>query len=505
MRTRDGKKAAAMRRLVQADLETFARKAFRTASGEDLSDDCYIGVVLKAVRDVHEHKVKRLVFSMPPRHGKTLVFTVVLTAWELAHRPSAKIIIVCYSANLARDISDKVRDVLRASWFRKAFPETRLRRDHDRAMDFSTTAGGQVYANHLGPGITGHGADLIIADDIHDIGDARAPHRLAEAIETFFSDVLNRVNHPSSARIAIVGHRLHPNDLCGYVVRAGGWTQVKVPFVAERDETYATLYGVWHRRQGELLRVGEYTDAEVEILRRLTTVPNFDTLYQQSPPEALWRISPDDFPLFEVLPAGVGGAVISVDAGHVPGERNSFSVIQVWRSAGPHHFLIEQWRGKVTPTELEKVLRSIISRYRPGVVLIERASAGISLLTALERRSQHRAFILEAISPGNRPKVERFAKVVATIASRLVCLPAGDVGTSDLIDELTSFPDGAADDQVDALTQYLIWQADHPRVSPPPPHETGAGRIGGRRFAAGQIRNFFQLPTPYIFVRKGKR
>jgi len=453
------KKATMKQIILSRNYLAFARKVFLTVCSEIRSIDPYIWVLCQAAVDVFEGKKKRLVISVPLRHGKTTVFTIALIAWELAHRPNAKIMVVCYSPSLAKYISDAVRDVLESSWFQEVFPRTRLRNDHNRSMDFATTAGGLVFCHYLGRGITGRGADLYIFDDPHDVEDAKFPDRLDEAYECF-NELRIRLNNPRAARIVIVGHRIDSDDLSGRVLRERGWTQIRLPFIAERDQTYDTSFGVWHRQKDELLRPDQFTEEDVEDRRRRK---DFPIAFQQLPPEETWQISPDDFPLFDAVPADAGGIVISIDAAHVPGKRNSFSVFQAWRSAGAKHFLIDQWRGQVTPTELENEAWAFIKRHPPTVVLIEWAGAGIALLAALQRRARGR-FSLEAIPTGNRSKIERFSEVVPTIKARSVYLPAGKGWVPPLVEELRRFPRGDADDQVDAMSQFLLWQAVHPDV-----------------------------------------
>jgi hypothetical protein len=188
-------RATLFRRALRTDFRVFAQKAFATASGAELSEDPYIEVICKAAVDVFNGTVRRLVLNLPPRHGKTLIFTVALCAWELAHRPNAKIMALSYDRDLARLIATKVRDVLCAPWFKNAFPKTKLRPGHNRAVDFATTKGGALFANQIESGVTGHGADLIVIDDPSDISDAEAPDR-PEKVSDIYDNVISNRRQP---------------------------------------------------------------------------------------------------------------------------------------------------------------------------------------------------------------------------------------------------------------------------------------------------------------------
>src|SRR5438105_6065230 len=65
----------------------------------------YIKVLVSDAMDFAEGKVKRHVVNLPPRHGKTKIFSICLAAWMLGRNPSAKIMIISYSSELAETIS----------------------------------------------------------------------------------------------------------------------------------------------------------------------------------------------------------------------------------------------------------------------------------------------------------------------------------------------------------------------------------------------------------------
>ena len=54
------------------------------------------------------------------------------------------------------------------------------------------------------------------------------------------------------------------------------------------------------------------------------------------------------------------------------------------------------------------------------------------------------------------------------IAAGSIRVPVGAPWAQDFLEELTMFPYATSDDQVDALTQYLAWIAEHPSPRPRP-------------------------------------
>lgn len=87
------------------NFELFVRMAFRGENdGQELGHEPFIPFVCHRIKAA-ENEGARIVVNMPPRHLKTSVGTVFLSAWLLGKNPAEKIIIVTYSAQLANDIS----------------------------------------------------------------------------------------------------------------------------------------------------------------------------------------------------------------------------------------------------------------------------------------------------------------------------------------------------------------------------------------------------------------
>jgi hypothetical protein len=63
---------------------------------------------------------------MPPRHLKSMFASIFYPTWRLGHCPDAKIICASYSEELGDLFSRHTRQLMRATWYREAFPNTQL-------------------------------------------------------------------------------------------------------------------------------------------------------------------------------------------------------------------------------------------------------------------------------------------------------------------------------------------------------------------------------------------
>lgn len=461
--------------LLRNDFLAFARKAIVELTGTKLENEPYIEYLASELMKFIDGETKRLLINLPPRHLKTLLGSVCLAAWKLAHEPSAKIMVVTYAEHLAESIARYVRRILQSAWFKGVF-KTRIAKDHSAVMDFATTAGGALYAVSIGGSITGRGADLIIVDDPHDLKDAGRPQQLEDAIERFKTVVLSRLNNRRTGQVIVIAHRIHEDDLSGHLLRQGKWRHVVLPMVALSDASYETDYGRWGRQEGDLLRPDAYDAEDIKDLKAQAHNPDFDMLYQQNAEDrALPAITADCFRNFAAPPSGDHALVMSIDPGMTPGLRNSFTVIQIWCPVGDNHYLLEQWREQCEYKEFERRARLYFKRYRPCAVLVEKAANGHALISVL--KPKYHKLIHEIVPEGS--KTARLRRHVELILAHKINLPKDAFWRADFVSELVRFPHADSTDQVDATTQYLDWIAGRPKLKPLPRPALGA--VAGSR------------------------
>lgn len=233
-----------------------------------------------ALHDVAHGRCKRLMISMPPRHGKSELTSRYFPAWYLGTHPDNRVIFTSYEADFAATWGRKARDLLTAHG-----PDVFgvfVRQDSSAAdrWDIARHDGGMVTAGVRGP-ITGKGAHVLIIDDpVKNAEEARSPTIREKTWDWYKSTAFSRLE-PGGAVILIMT-RWHRDDLAGRILKEGHdhdpepWRVIKLPAVATGIEPDPL-----GRQPGEALWPERYSIADL--------APNrsdpywWGSLYQQDP------------------------------------------------------------------------------------------------------------------------------------------------------------------------------------------------------------------------------
>jgi predicted phage terminase large subunit-like protein len=210
--------------ILARDFSAFVTKVFETVSpGDVYLPNWHIDAMTYAAGRVMDGTIKRLITTVPPRHLKSIVFSVALPAFLLGRDPTNRIICVSYSSELAVKHANDFRAVMTAEWYRRVFPATKISREKDTQYETMTTARGYRYATSLHGTLTGRGADLIVLDDPQKPDEALSEAHRNSAGQWFDTTLLSRLDSKSDGAVVIVMQRLHEDDLAGRLLEKGGY------------------------------------------------------------------------------------------------------------------------------------------------------------------------------------------------------------------------------------------------------------------------------------------
>jgi predicted phage terminase large subunit-like protein len=312
----------------------------------------------------------------------------------------------------------------------------------------------------VGGVLTGRGADLIIIDDPLKPDEALSETQRNAVNDWYDHTLYSRQNSKQDCVIIIIMQRLHGDDLVGHVLEQEYWEHIRLPAIAETEETHFIETPVCtrtvHRHIGEPLHPEREPLAVLEHLRHTIGEYNFAGQYQQAPaPCGGGMVKSEWFRTFSLEESNLQFQTIlqSWDTANKPGELSDFSVCTTWGITGKHLYLLHVYRKRVDYPELKRAVREQADAFWANVILIEDRASGTQLLQELVHEGVYAA---QSYKP-TMAKIMRLHTVSSTIENGFVHLPEKAEWLATYLHELVTFPRGKHDDQADSTSQALDW------------------------------------------------
>ena len=384
----------------------------------------------------------RYIINMPPRHGKSSFISHWLPVWFLEAFPEKWVLLTSYEAELAKHWGRKVRDTF-------SLPElwTNTRQDVRAANRWYTPEGGGLNTAGADGSITGKGGDLIICDDMYkNWQQAHSPAYRRHLINWFKSTLYTRKE--PDATIVVMMTRWHQNDLSGWLERehSDNWIKISLPAFAEKDDPL-------EREVGDPLCVERYDLAALQDIKKGVGSRVWAGMYQQTPRAEGGTIINRNWLRFWDVQPEVERIIQSWDMAFKDSDDSSYVVGQAWGQRDNKFFLLDQNRERLSFVATLKALEMFSKRWPDAVgKLIEDKANGPAIISAI--KDQVSGVI--TITPRGS-KESRLQAVSPLFEAGNVYLPNPQKypWVEEYIDELTTFPSAANDDQVDSTSQAL--------------------------------------------------
>lgn len=424
-------------------------------SGYKWQPSRHLLLLTETLEKVSRGEIRRLIVTMPPRHGKSEVVSKKFPAWHLGRNPADEIILASYSIDLSRSFSRIARETLQAA---QSVFGVRLDPNHSTAESWGLAGhrGGLVAAG-VGGSITGKGARIAIIDDPVKNAEEANSEVIRQKVWDWYQSTLYTRLTPDGA-VVIVMTRWHEDDLVGRLLEkeaqeiAEGthtgdrWTVINLPAIAESED-------ILNRSEGEALWPDYGFNLErLEQIRRDVGSYVFNALYQQRPSAAegsmfkrqWWRF-------YDQMPERWDEMLQSWDMSFKGSDGSDFVVGQVWGRIGANKYLVDQIRGRMDITETIGHIQRLTAKYPLArLKLIEDKANGPAVISLLSGSVSG----LVAVNPEGG-KISRASAIMPDVEAGNVYLPRNVGWIDDFLHEANSFPRGAHDDQVDAMTQAL--------------------------------------------------
>ncbi|MDD4988735.1 MAG: phage terminase large subunit [Candidatus Izemoplasmatales bacterium] len=452
------------RLLANIDLAAFIQRA--SGGAWDRAD--HLDLLCHALEAVERGDIRRVIVTMPPRHGKSEVVSKHLPAWYLGLHPDREVILTSYSAELAQDHSRVAREVLRE----QGPPVFGVSVAQDSAAvnrwGVEGHRGGMI-AVGIGGSITGRGAHLAIIDDpFKGPEDSHSPTQRKRVID-WYRTVLRTRLAPGGA-IIVIHTRWHKGDLVGHLLaeaEVGGeqWTVIDLPAIAEEGDLLGRAPGVplWPER---------FPLADLQELQRTLTTYWWQAVYQQKPgdPEGhqfkreyfrYFGTDGDQFVLHNPgddtrIPASRCIVFQTCDVAGSLSASADYFVIGTW-AITPHRdlLLLDIIRTRIEGPDQPDLLTQAFHRWRPALQGIE--SNGIGK-TAYQTMVRSGLPVVELLA--DRDKALRAIPIASRYKAGAVYHPEHAAWLSEYEEELAGFPNAPHDDQVDVAAYAAIILAD---------------------------------------------
>jgi hypothetical protein len=145
--------------------------------------------IAKALEQVSKGKIRRLIVTLPPRHGKSEMISRRFIPWLLGKDPFKSIIFATYNEDFAQDFGADCRAIMSSPQYHQVFPGFAFRQGGASKSRVQTENGGMAVFVGRGGSITGRGGDTLIIDDpIKDSVESQSP-TLRETLWSWFTQV----------------------------------------------------------------------------------------------------------------------------------------------------------------------------------------------------------------------------------------------------------------------------------------------------------------------------
>jgi len=315
--------------------------------------------------------------------------------------------------------------------------------------------------------LTGYRGDVIIVDDGHSAAGAESEAERETTLQWFSETLPSRVNNPNTAKFVVVMQRLHSQDISGFIQEhlSDEYEHLMLPMRFEEDRRCETSIGFRDPRKedGELLFPARFPENYISSLERQYRAQSGEyavagQLQQRPVPrdggifksEHLRYLEPDNPVLQQV-----GQTVRGWDFSASTTRASDYTVgALVGRLPGTMGYVIlDVQRFKAGPGDTETRLKQIVADDGYGILQSIPKDPGAAGLSVTHSRKQ----LLEGYScrftPETGSKEVRALPMAAASERGKLYVLSGQDWTDAFVSELTTFPGGRRDDQVDAATR----------------------------------------------------
>lgn len=324
-----------------------------------------------------------------------------------------------------------------------------------------------VEAVGVGGAITGGHFDIIILDDVEDDENTKTEDRL-ESLRQWFSGTIMQLREPDTKIVVVGTLKTAQPDIYNFVLNNPMWS-CRVESAIKRPSLDNIHYDVIHNDEGRVVDVVVHNADEIEVLwpskwpiraLLLDMLASIRSIWIREKLNDLRALAGSIFRREwfryisrEELPRRFERIVQAWDTAFEDQESADWSVCVTVGLAAGKAYVLDVFRSRLEFWALPEAVKQQCAKWTPEVVLVEKKASGRSAIQVLQRET---TLPIVAVKPDGKDKSARARSITPFYESGRVVHVAGAPWLDILEDELTMFPKGAHDDQVDALVYALL-------------------------------------------------
>lgn len=404
----------------------------------------FLRVVSRKIVEMIANGGGKLIVEMPPRHGKSTLISHWVPVWFLDLFPHKKVMLATYEAGFAAKWGRSVRNEIQNN----PGVTVEVAQDSSASNRWDTKDGGGMVTAGIGGPVTGKGGHLIIIDDpVKNWEEAKSPTYQQRNIDWMRSTMRTRAE--PGAVIIVLQTRWHELDLAGQLQDGDfGYEVIRFPALAEENDPLG-------REVGEPLCPERYGREDLLEIKQDIGTKFFLALFQQRPsPEEGEIFKRNWWQFYDELPTDIKTLIQSWDMAFKDKKTSDYVAGIVMAKKNADIYIVDLVRDKLSFSNSLRAVATLKSKWPDTKsIYIEDKANGTAIIDTLKSKIQG----IIAVEPMGS-KTARAEAISAMVEAGNVWLPRPALASwvEPFIEECAVFPNGANDDQVDALSQGLL-------------------------------------------------
>ena len=438
-------------------------------------DGFHIGAICEHLEAQTRGEIQDLVICIPPGCMKSLLVCVFWHAWEWTFAPQTSWMFGSHDSALSIRDALRTRRIFENPWYHARWGDLwrPMVGDEWKATKYSNDKGGTRYATSVGSSSIGFHADRQAIDDPikpQDVqGSPQMARKACDKAWVWITEAMSTRLLKDATRTLIM-QRLHQIDPAGRLIAGGDYETLVLPMEYEPKTMCTTSIGFEDPRteQGELLFPGLFDRERVDKRKKDLGSRAAASQLQQHPSPLEGSIFKRSWIKYYYLPgfehlADVGAVplpaahllrkILSLDCSFKGNDDSDFVALHCWAHVEADSYLIDRIHERMGAADTIKAMATMSAAHpKAATKLVEDAANGAAVVDMLQKKIP--GLILVSAAGG---KVARARAVEPFFESGNVYLPHPEckAWAGDVVEELTTFPNSAHDDDVDATTHAL--------------------------------------------------